>query len=480
MNALSRARLGVQLGLVDGLDPEAISWLMLRIQNAHLELMHPDAVDPAAPERGAGRPGARRSRVVRTGDGGCRRASARGWHPGVTIATVWPPRRATTGLAPVRSPVAPRRVGLRADFATSRTADRAGLEGGPVAGRWSAIERRLLGASGSLVRDGWLRARVVGSAPGARGRSAWVRSTAGCASCRGRRLRWDRAVRSAGIGACCGRDHGVQVPRDRASGAGSPSCSGRGQSIARCGGLGSPVRCRRWFRSRRRCGVGSRTAGSIMPCVLARGSPMPLGSAVPGGCAVAAGSQAAAGTAAAAGPECARRVRCPKRASASPIPGLVVVLVDDVRTTGATAAACFGVLGVGHCAARTPGAGSVRPFVLATAAVSNRRGGGVCGLQAVLGGAKTGVAVKIVQKFVARELDGNSAARYLSPAAQRGVFRLRATGNSRKHPLAELSGSGVMPVSGAPWQVNSWVHRENVRRHHRYTAGTLPGVGCFR
>jgi protein arginine kinase len=48
MNALSRARLGVQLGLVEGLDPEAISWLILRIQNAHLELMHPDAVDPAA------------------------------------------------------------------------------------------------------------------------------------------------------------------------------------------------------------------------------------------------------------------------------------------------------------------------------------------------------------------------------------------------------------------------------------------------
>ena len=48
MNGLSRARLGLQVGLVHGIDPEAIAWLILRIQTAHLELMHPDAADPGA------------------------------------------------------------------------------------------------------------------------------------------------------------------------------------------------------------------------------------------------------------------------------------------------------------------------------------------------------------------------------------------------------------------------------------------------
>ncbi len=31
----------------------------------------------------------------------------------------------------------------------------------------------------------------------------------------------------------------------------------------------------------------------------------------------------------------------------------------------------------------------------------------------------------------------------------------------------------------APWQLNSWVHRENARGHHRLTVGTLPGSDVF-
>lgn len=48
MNGLSRARLGVQLGLVSDLDLDAMSWLVLRIQNAHLELAVSVATDPMA------------------------------------------------------------------------------------------------------------------------------------------------------------------------------------------------------------------------------------------------------------------------------------------------------------------------------------------------------------------------------------------------------------------------------------------------
>lgn len=64
MNGLSRARLGVQIGLIGGLESEAISWLILRIQNAHLELMQPNANDPAR------RNGARADLVRRTLSGG--------------------------------------------------------------------------------------------------------------------------------------------------------------------------------------------------------------------------------------------------------------------------------------------------------------------------------------------------------------------------------------------------------------------------
>lgn len=46
MNGLSRARLGVQLGLVGDLDVDTISWLVLRVQNAHLELAVKEASDP--------------------------------------------------------------------------------------------------------------------------------------------------------------------------------------------------------------------------------------------------------------------------------------------------------------------------------------------------------------------------------------------------------------------------------------------------
>ncbi len=60
MNALSRARLGVQLGLVDDIEADAIAWLILRVQTSHLELMHPDASDPA------GRNGARADLVRET------------------------------------------------------------------------------------------------------------------------------------------------------------------------------------------------------------------------------------------------------------------------------------------------------------------------------------------------------------------------------------------------------------------------------
>ncbi len=48
MNGLSRARLGVQVGLVSDLDLDAMSWLVLRIQNAHLELAVKEANDPMA------------------------------------------------------------------------------------------------------------------------------------------------------------------------------------------------------------------------------------------------------------------------------------------------------------------------------------------------------------------------------------------------------------------------------------------------
>lgn len=63
MNGLSRARLGAQVGLVNDLDLDAISWLILRVQNAHLELAVKEAVDPAT------RNGARAD-LVRTTLGG--------------------------------------------------------------------------------------------------------------------------------------------------------------------------------------------------------------------------------------------------------------------------------------------------------------------------------------------------------------------------------------------------------------------------
>ena len=47
MNGLSRVRLGMQLGLVDGFDPEVITRMVLRVQNAHLDLANPDEADPA-------------------------------------------------------------------------------------------------------------------------------------------------------------------------------------------------------------------------------------------------------------------------------------------------------------------------------------------------------------------------------------------------------------------------------------------------
>ena len=47
MNGLSKARLGVQLGLVDDIDADGLSWLVLRVQNAHLGLAVAHATDPA-------------------------------------------------------------------------------------------------------------------------------------------------------------------------------------------------------------------------------------------------------------------------------------------------------------------------------------------------------------------------------------------------------------------------------------------------
>jgi protein arginine kinase len=47
MNGLSKVRLGAQLGLVHGVEPEGITRLILRVQNAHLDLASPGAPDPA-------------------------------------------------------------------------------------------------------------------------------------------------------------------------------------------------------------------------------------------------------------------------------------------------------------------------------------------------------------------------------------------------------------------------------------------------
>lgn len=63
MNGLSRARLGVQLGLIDDVDSEAISWLILNVQNAHLDLSS-DAPIEAGNRNGA------RADLVRSALGG--------------------------------------------------------------------------------------------------------------------------------------------------------------------------------------------------------------------------------------------------------------------------------------------------------------------------------------------------------------------------------------------------------------------------
>jgi len=60
MNGLSIVRLGVQLGLVHDVDLEAITRLILRIQNAHLDVTSPGPKNPAA------RSGARADLVRRT------------------------------------------------------------------------------------------------------------------------------------------------------------------------------------------------------------------------------------------------------------------------------------------------------------------------------------------------------------------------------------------------------------------------------
>jgi predicted amidophosphoribosyltransferase len=295
-------------------------------------------------------------------------------------AFVWPPRgQGDDGAgAPLgASPVAPTpSVGVRADFDDIPDGRSSwALGGAGRVGRWSAIERRLLGASGSLVRDGWLAEDESSACPRCAGAvGVGEIDPGGCAACRGRRLRWDAAVRLGGYrGVLRDAIMSCKYRGDRASGTAIGRMLGS-RVVDRLEGLGLrdaravvvPVPA----TLRRRLANG----GVDHALVLARGVAGALGVGVSSLLRRRGGSrQAAAGSAAAR----ARNVRdaFEARSGRRPPGAVVVVLVDDVRTTGATAAACFGVLGARYGRGVRGVSAEAPVFVLATAAVSESRRG---------------------------------------------------------------------------------------------------------
>lgn len=337
-----------------------------------------------------------------------------GWSGGDRPGFVWPPSPPDGGVAEPDGALGSRSAsehgsGVGDHFAggLSSTVGLQSHAGGSVhPSWWRLLERACLGGAMPSLPLGWA-AENPGVACWRCGGTVGLgeADTKGCGACRGKSLAWDRAVRlgayrgglRAGIIGCkyqADRESGLRLGRllgdrvvhefarvgteadrtlfrDDGSGEGSRGVI-RPERIAV---VPVPTTLRRRYRN----------AGVDHALVLARGVACALGGRPSRWLRRKHGPRQAAGSVAAR----ARQVDGMFHARVGVVAAGIeaVVLVDDVRTTGATATACFGALrdlvtGVGRsgCGGRERGVGvgggsrMRRPvFVLATAGVSDRR-----------------------------------------------------------------------------------------------------------